>query len=237
VGIIIGIGNTGHHLHSRADESNVMMSRDSGLSWTQVALGSHIYEVADHGGLIVLANDRIATNQLLFSWNEGGNWTGFKFWKHHMEVENVITEPRGASQEFIVYGRRKEKGVVVHVDFSTVHKRRCEGAESPGASDSDFETYALPECQVHAFGFKCFRCAGTRRLRPCWARASAFWVRRSRIRAARPPAPATTATSSSAVAASRYVNAKRRISSAILASKSKALLAKMSPSLQLVIGV
>ena len=29
----------------------------------------------------------------------------------------------------------------MHVDFSTVHKRRCEGAESPGASDSDFETY------------------------------------------------------------------------------------------------
>jgi hypothetical protein len=110
VGIIIAIGNTGHHLHYRADEANVMMSRDSGLTWTQVAKGSHIYEVADHGGLIVLANDRIATNNILFSWNEGGNWTGFNFWKHHMEVENVITEPRGASQEFIVYGRRKEKG-------------------------------------------------------------------------------------------------------------------------------
>lgn len=118
-----------------------MMSRDSGLTWTQVAKGSHIYEVADHGGLIVLANDRIATNHILFSWNEGGNWTGFQFWKHHIEVENVITEPRGASQEFIVYGRRNEKGVVVHVDFSSVHKRRCEGAETPGASDSDFEKY------------------------------------------------------------------------------------------------
>lgn len=141
MGIILGIGNIGHHLHYRADEANVMMSRDSGLSWIEVAKGSHIYEVADHGGIIVLANDRIATNSLLFSWNEGGNWTGFKFWKHHMEVENVITEPRGAGQEFIVYGRRKGKGVVVHVDFSTVHKRRCEGADSPGAADSDFESY------------------------------------------------------------------------------------------------
>ncbi len=141
VGIIIAIGNVGHHLHYRADEANVMMSRDSGLTWTQVAKGTHIYEVADHGGVIVLANDRIATNKLLYTWNEGGNWTGFQFWKHHMEVENVITEPRGSGQEFIVYGRRKDKGVVVHVDFTSVHKRRCEGAESPGASDSDFETY------------------------------------------------------------------------------------------------
>ncbi len=161
VGIIIGIGNNGHHLHYRADESDVVISRDSGLTWTLVAKGTHIYEVADHGGLILLANDRIATNKLLYTWNEGGNWTGFQFWKHHLEVENVITEPRGAGQEFIVYGssttsirtailfsmlclrygRRKDKGVVVHVDFSTLHKRRCEGAESPGAADSDFETY------------------------------------------------------------------------------------------------
>jgi hypothetical protein len=58
-----------------------------------------------------------------------------------MEVENVITEPRGAGQDFIVYGRRNGKGVVVHVDFSPLHKRRCEGAESPGTPDSDFELY------------------------------------------------------------------------------------------------
>ena len=42
-------------------------SRDSGLSWSEVAQGSHIYEVADHGGLIVLANNKIATNRLLYA--------------------------------------------------------------------------------------------------------------------------------------------------------------------------
>ena len=66
VGIIIAIGNVGHHLHYRADEANVMLSRDSGLTWNEVAKGSHIYEVADHGGLIVLANNRIATNRMLY---------------------------------------------------------------------------------------------------------------------------------------------------------------------------
>ncbi len=116
MGVIIAIGNVGHHLHYRADEQNVMlsrdrcvcvglcgcgylcvcvcvclcvcarvcmcsrarlpihppaplltMSRDSGLSWSEVAQGSHIYEVADHGGLIVLANNKIATNRLLYA--------------------------------------------------------------------------------------------------------------------------------------------------------------------------
>ena len=140
VGIILGIGNIGHHLEYRADESNVMMSRDSGLSWVEVAKGSHIYEVADHGGIIVLANNRVATNSLLFSWNEGGNWTGFKFWKHHMEVENVITEPRGSGQEFIVYGRRKDKGVVVRasalpsVYFCNIWPGTCRFLHSPQAA-------------------------------------------------------------------------------------------------------
>ena len=45
MGVIIAIGNVGHHLHYRADEQNVMLSRDSGLSWSEVAKGSHIYEV------------------------------------------------------------------------------------------------------------------------------------------------------------------------------------------------
>ncbi len=107
MGVIIAIGNVGHHLHYRADEQNVMLSRDrcvrgcvwicvcvcvcarvcvrarppahpspcppltpsrdSGLSWSEVAQGSHIYEVADHGGLIVLANNKIATNRLLYA--------------------------------------------------------------------------------------------------------------------------------------------------------------------------
>ena len=32
-------------------------SRDAGLSWDEVAKGSHIYEFGDHGALIVMAND------------------------------------------------------------------------------------------------------------------------------------------------------------------------------------
>jgi hypothetical protein len=33
------------------------MSRDGGLTWFEIAKGSHIYEIGDHGGVIVLASD------------------------------------------------------------------------------------------------------------------------------------------------------------------------------------
>jgi len=33
------------------------MSRDAGVSWYQIGEGSHIYEIGDHGGLIVMIKD------------------------------------------------------------------------------------------------------------------------------------------------------------------------------------
>jgi len=36
---------------------NTYLSRDGGLSWEETKKGSHIYEVADHGSLIVMADD------------------------------------------------------------------------------------------------------------------------------------------------------------------------------------
>ena len=35
--------------------------------------------------------------------------------QHHVEVENIITEPSGNSQIFILYGRRNDKGVLMQV--------------------------------------------------------------------------------------------------------------------------
>ena len=33
------------------------MSRDGGLTWYEIAKNSHIYEIGDHGGVIVMADD------------------------------------------------------------------------------------------------------------------------------------------------------------------------------------
>ena len=72
-------GNIGTSLSDNEDEINTYFSRDAGLSWDEVAKGSHIYEFGDHGALIVMANDVEASDTVLYSWNEGKSWSPFKF--------------------------------------------------------------------------------------------------------------------------------------------------------------
>ena len=56
LGLIMATGNVGTYLSDNEDEINTYFSRDAGLSWDEVAKGSHIYEFGDHA-LIVMAND------------------------------------------------------------------------------------------------------------------------------------------------------------------------------------
>ena len=55
LGIILGIGNVGKHLAYEEDEVNTYLSRDGGVNWEEVRKGSHIYEIGDHGALILMA--------------------------------------------------------------------------------------------------------------------------------------------------------------------------------------
>lgn len=50
-------GNVGYHLSHQASEINTYISRDGGLNWFEVRAGSHIYEIGDHGALIVMGDD------------------------------------------------------------------------------------------------------------------------------------------------------------------------------------
>ena len=59
--------------------------------------GSHIYEIGDHGGLIVMASDQEATNTIYYSWDEGLSWEEFKFSENPIEVTNIIIEPSNTS--------------------------------------------------------------------------------------------------------------------------------------------
>ena len=57
IGLMIGTGNVGKYLSSHADKINTYLSRDAGLTWYEVKKGSSIYEVGDHGAIIVLVSD------------------------------------------------------------------------------------------------------------------------------------------------------------------------------------
>lgn len=85
------------------------MSRDGGLTWNELMKGSHIYEIGDHGGIIVLASDQSATKTLKYSWNEGMSWEVYQFSETPVEISNIITEPSNTGTKFIIYGTTEIK--------------------------------------------------------------------------------------------------------------------------------
>lgn len=55
IGIVLGTGNLGKRLSKVTEPKNMYISRDGGLNWKSVKAGAHIYEIGDHGSIIVAA--------------------------------------------------------------------------------------------------------------------------------------------------------------------------------------
>jgi Sortilin, neurotensin receptor 3, len=143
IGIVMATGNVGEFLEvdPRGDEVDTYLTRDGGHTWIKIAEGARTYEIADHGGLLVLVDISEPTSEFLYSWDEGATWTSCHFTgQGDMDVRNVIALPSGKSQTFLLYGTRRigksVHQVLVQLDFTTLHERPCVGAETPGAPDS-----------------------------------------------------------------------------------------------------
>lgn len=67
-------------------------------------MGVHIYEIGDHGALIVIAKKNEPTTEIEFSWDEGDSWETLSISTRPVYVENIIIEPNSISQQFMVYG-------------------------------------------------------------------------------------------------------------------------------------
>lgn len=89
-------------------------------------------------------------------------------------VDNIIIEPKSTSQQFVIYGTydnsteenmadesydpRSSKGenVMITLDFSGLHEPRCQGVDSPGTENSDFELWSPHDDGRHGSNDKCF---------------------------------------------------------------------------------
>ncbi len=158
-GLILATGTVGSSLNSAPGLINTYFSRDGGLTWAEIAKGSHIYEIGDHGGLIVMATDQAPTTTLYYSFNQGKSFHELRFTNTPMIVENIITEPSSTSQHFLIYGSTETSasqgsasggshggvssgvGVIVFVDFSELHTRSCQGIDAAGKEHSDYELW------------------------------------------------------------------------------------------------
>ena len=142
VGLIMGTGNVGPHLNFNEDQVNTYLSRDGGLTWSEVHKGAYIYEFGDHGGLIVMADDTKATNQVVFSWNEGQSWYDFDLGDQLVNVDNIVIEPNSSSIEFLLYGTRGTAGIIYHMDFDGLGQPLCKGSWAADSVASDYQTWS-----------------------------------------------------------------------------------------------
>ena len=142
IGLMLGTGNVGPHLREDIDAMNVYFSRDAGLTWFEIATGSHIYEMGNHGGIIVMANNHAATQNVVYSFDEGLSWNFHKISETPVHVDNIIVDPHATGMVFLVYGRAEDAGFVLQLDFSQLHERACGGVDAPNSAASDFEEWS-----------------------------------------------------------------------------------------------
>jgi len=106
-GVVLATGNVGAHLDFRSEADCTWLSRDGGLTWSDVAPRTSVYEVSDSGGTIMLAAHRSEgpTSELQFSLDQGACFHTVKLPKA-MLVENIRvgSEAVGEADTFYVYG-------------------------------------------------------------------------------------------------------------------------------------
>jgi hypothetical protein len=136
VGLILGTGNVGATLNNTLDGTSTFFTRTEGTQWAQIAPHSNMYEFADHGALMVLADNVNPTNVLSYSWNEALSFVQCQFTQDQLNLSGIVVEPTATSQSFLLYGKRQDsQTAVVYLDFSTLHERVC--------NESDYEIWSV----------------------------------------------------------------------------------------------
>ncbi|KAJ3264049.1 vacuolar protein sorting/targeting protein PEP1 [Chytriomyces hyalinus] len=149
VGFMIGVGNVGAHLSAKND-GDTFLTRDAGLTWVEIAKEAHLYEFGDQGGIILLANDEVAVDELKYSLNHGKSFSTIKIGTHvnggKLRVTHIFTEPYGASSSFVVYGKitggsSDHTYAAIQLDFTKVWSRECKLLKGD-VVNSDYEVWS-----------------------------------------------------------------------------------------------
>ena len=104
-GLVMGTGNYGDYLDYSHDAVCTYLSRDGGITWEDVRVGSWIYEYGDHGGVIVMGRHQSIgpADQLHFSLDYGRTWNAVQL-TTAFNLDNIRLELGGRGSLFIAYG-------------------------------------------------------------------------------------------------------------------------------------
>ena len=146
VGLMMGVGNVGEHLGKKIDEDSLFtfLSRDGGKSWRAVMKGNFMWEYGDQGSIIVIVQEKAATDVVYYSLDEGDNWTPYQFTNSKMQIESISTVPSDNSRNFLLWGRvvsSSSEISTVNLDFTGLKERskQCEfDNEHPESTSDDY---------------------------------------------------------------------------------------------------
>jgi len=93
-----------------------------------------------------MGNDRIKTNSIIYSWDEGKTWQDQRFSDEDVFIKNIIIDPMGSSQHFLIYGLTEsekgvKKGFLANLDFNKLHEPKCRNPNEPNTPNSDYESW------------------------------------------------------------------------------------------------
>ncbi len=142
LGIVLSTGNTGKYLDQPLTSDSLYLSRDAGVTWTDIASGDYTYEIGENGGILTFVQ-RQSTNEFKYTLNEGASLqTCSAIATSAFVPDNIQIDLSFNSEYFVMYGSRGTSGVLVQLDFSRVFTRNCTGANTPGADNSDYEEWS-----------------------------------------------------------------------------------------------
>ncbi|KAJ2447047.1 vacuolar protein sorting/targeting protein PEP1 [Coemansia sp. RSA 2440] len=144
-GTMLGMGSVGTHL-GRYMQSRTYMSRDGGVTWTDIGdEAQHV--LVDHGALIVLVADAKPTDTLRYSADGGVSWTSYRFSDTQVLVDSIEAGDGGgqrvllSTRPFVESGGISlDESLLVTVDFSQLHAQKCV-LDERDHTRSDFELW------------------------------------------------------------------------------------------------
>lgn len=134
-GVILATGSVSPWLVDREDSINAYLSRDGGMTWSQLAVGEHTYEMGDYGSLVLLSKTAVATSNILYTWDQGLSSTECAITDKLLDIKEIYNSPSGKDLSFVVYGTSGKDAYVIHVDFQNSDVRNCD-------SNVDYETWS-----------------------------------------------------------------------------------------------
>ncbi|XP_055389216.1 sortilin-related receptor-like [Condylostylus longicornis] len=126
-GVIMASGVIGKSLKGHP---GVFLSRDAGLTWSQILKTYHFFNFGDHGGILVAVKyykSKGETREILYTTDEGENWERYSFHEEDLKIYGLMTEPNSNTTIFTLFGSQTEEHqwLILKIDLQNAFERNC----------------------------------------------------------------------------------------------------------------